>query len=348
MISFTMIKTLSDYSPYLLVTLMIWIGIPNKNIAQEFNPDPNLSKVVYPHVEWVKSWPSADNKPQKKKFKDRFNSIVFGTKIPVLSNPISVYADNADVFWVLDQGNKTVFQIQEGVGDIPHSILKTDFNLSSLVGICSGSNSSILFTDSRAQKIYRISKEKNRLECLNDTLVLEQPTGIAFSRLKKEIWVVETKAHRIAILNENGDLIKRIGTRGNLPGEYNYPTHIWIDNKGYVYITDAMNFRIQVLNAEGEIISVFGETGDVSGYFARPKGIATDTFGNVYVVDALFHAVQVFDIKGNFLYKFGNQGHGKGEFWMPSGIYIDALNTIYVADTYNSRIQVFKLIYTEN
>jgi DNA-binding beta-propeller fold protein YncE len=334
--------------PYLLITLLVWFSMQYLGNAQKPVPDQRPVTTDYPYVEWVRNWPSADSKPQKKKFKDQFNSVLFGNKAPVLSNPVALMAYSPDEFWILDQANKTVFQVKKGVGDIPHSISKSDLDLSSLVGICFGPNSSILFTDSKAQKVFRILPEKKKLDVLNDTLSLEQPTGIAYSSVNKEIWVVESKAHRISILNENGGLIKRIGHRGNAEGEFNYPTHIWIDKNGYIYINDALNFRIQVLNPDGKVISVFGQAGDASGYLARPKGIAADSFGNIYIVDALFHVVQVFDIKGNFLYTFGSQGHGNGEFWMPSGIFIDSLDNIYVADTYNSRIQLFKLIYAES
>jgi DNA-binding beta-propeller fold protein YncE len=333
---------------FLVTTLLLWLGTNYNCAAQNTNAALKPVDENYPHIEWVSNWPSGETDQKKKKFKGQFNSILFGINPPELSNPVSVLAYSTDDFWVLDQGNKTIFQIVKGVGEIPHSIQKTDFDFSSLVGICSGPNSSILFTDSHAQKIYTLTSEKKKLRVLNDTLALEQPTGIAYLAAKKEIWVVETKAHCIAVLNEEGQLIKRIGCRGNAPGEFNYPTHIWIDPKGNAYITDAMNFRLQVLDQEGEVISVFGEAGDASGYLARPKGIATDSFGNIYSVDALFHVVQVFDAKGNYLYKFGSQGHGNGEFWMPAGIFIDASDLIYVADTYNSRIQVFKLIYTDS
>lgn len=301
-----------------------------------------------PHIEWVSCWPSGADSYQSRRFKDQINSFLFGIKTPVLSNPVSVLANDPNDFWILDQGNMLVFEVKEGVGDIPHSVLKTDFKLTSLVGICAGSNSSILFTDSKAQKVFRYSPDEKKLNTLNDTLVLQQPTGIAYSNERKEIWVVETKAHRISVLNEKGELVKRIGKRGNSPGEFNYPTHIWIDKKGNVFITDAMNFRIQVLNSNGDVISIFGQAGDSTGHFASPKGVATDSFSNIYVVDALFHVVQVFDINGKFLYKFGTQGHGNAEFWMPSGIFIDDQDYIYVADTYNSRVQIFKLIQSNS
>ncbi|MFZ4704944.1 MAG: 6-bladed beta-propeller [Bacteroidales bacterium] len=325
---------------------LIWIFFGFDALAQESTTGLNPMPMNYPHVEWVKKWPTGE-KHHSKSFRADVNSILFGIKQPEIDNPVSILAYNPAEFWIIDQGNKTIFNIQNDVGHIPHSIAKTKFDLSSLVGICSGPNSSILFTDSHSCKVYRFSPDEKKLEIMNDTLVLEQPTGIAYSPSRKEIWVLETKAHRIAVLNENGGLIRRIGIRGDAPGEFNYPTHIWIDKKDYIYITDALNFRIQVLNADGEVISVFGEAGDATGYLARPKGIATDSYGNIYIVDALFHVVQVFDLKGTFLYKFGTQGQGNSEFWMPTGIYIDKQDYIYVADSYNSRVQIFQLAHTD-
>jgi len=84
----------------------------------------------------------------------------------------------------------------------------------------------------------------------------------------------ETGAHRISVLNRKGEIIKRTGSRGNGPGEFNFPTFIWIDKLGNAYVVDSMNFRIQIFNKNGEFVSAFGEIGDATGYFARPKGIA--------------------------------------------------------------------------
>lgn len=331
----------------ILISFLIWVCPKYEAIAQKTNNDQKLKHIAYPYVEWLSNWPSDDNEHQTKRLREQLNTILFGIKTPVLRNPVAILANNPEEFWVLDQGNKLLFEVKNGVGDIPHSILKTHFVLSSLVGICTGPSSSILFTDSKEQQVYRILPGQKKIQMLNDTLVLHQPTGIAYSPERKEIYVVETKAHRITVLNERGKVIKRIGSRGISPGKFNYPTHIWIDSKGCLYVTDAMNFRIQVLNSDGEVISVFGQAGDSTGHFASPKGIATDSFGNIYVVDALFHVVQVFDIKGTFLYKFGSQGHGNAEFWMPTGIFIDKKDNIYVADSYNSRVQIFQLKYSD-
>jgi DNA-binding beta-propeller fold protein YncE len=298
-----------------------------------------------PQVRWVKQWPSTDTQQKSHRFRNRFNAIFLGKKTPVLTRPFGLVANNPENFWILDQGVGSLFHVREDVGDIPQLLQKSRFDFSSLVGICAFQKSGVLFTDSHANKIYLFLPDKKQLQILNDSLLLDQPTGIAYSPLKNEIWVVETNAHRIAVLNESGKIIRHIGSRGTDRGEFNYPTHIWIDKKGVAYIVDAMNFRLQVLNSSGEVISVFGKPGDASGYFARPKGVATDSHGNIFVVDAVFHVVQIFDLQGKLLSQLGQQGHGEGEFWMPSGIYIDDKDFIYVADCYNARVQVFQMVY---
>jgi sugar lactone lactonase YvrE len=328
-----------------VISLLVFAGLGFSGHSQDTITAIPQKSLEIPQIRWVKQWPSADKKQKTHTFKTRFNAIFLGKKTPVLSRPVSVLALNPGNFWILDQGAKSIFHVQREVGEIPHFIRKSTFDFSSLVGICAIPPDGFIFTDSHAKKIYKILPEKKQLQILNDTIPLDQPTGIAFSSVTNQIYVVETNAHRIAVLNEKGEIVKHIGSRGTAAGEFNYPTHIWIDKAGLLYVIDAMNFRVQILSSEGEVISVFGEPGDASGYFARPKGIATDSHGNIYIVDALFHVVQVFDMKGVFLYNLGNQGQKQGEFWMPSGIFIDDSDFVYIADCYNSRIQVFQLVY---
>ncbi len=295
-------------------------------------------------VKWLSQFPKADSKNQKRDTKQQIKDFVFGRKRQDLNRPVSSLVDKQNSMWILDQENNCVFQMINNQAKIPRFIEKKNKNFASLVGICSYKDNELLFTDSYSNKIFVVNSNKKDCRILNDSLKLNQITGIAYSPLTKEIWVIETGGHMLLVLNEKGEIIKKIGSRGSAKGEFNFPTHIWIDKKGNVYVVDAMNFRVQILNKEGAVISVFGTNGDATGYFACPKGIATDSYGHIFVADALFHAVQVFDIYGNFLYRFGSQGQEEGQFWMPSGIYIDEDDKIYVADSYNSRIQVFQLI----
>jgi len=261
----------------------------------------------------------------------------------VLNKPMAIYANSTEEMWVVDQGNANLLFLKDGLADVPRVFDRQKFNFQSLVGICAIPEKGILFTDSRLNKIFFLKNDQKSIVNLTDTLVLQQPTGIAFSSRRSEIWVVETAAHCITILDATGKKIRSFGTRGAGQGEFNFPTSIWIDDRGYAYVVDALNYRVQIFDPLGNFINSFGETGNASGYFAMPKGIATDSYGNIYVSDAIFHNVQIFDRQGRFLYSFGTQGREPGQFWMPTGVYIDKQDKIYIADSYNSRIQLFTL-----
>ena len=349
--------------------LLIWIFVNAVLIiswGQNVNPPNQSSKNKNYTINWISQYPKIkkekDSENKKNKFSDIilgvdkrekkssnnwFTNLLFGAKSSGLIKPMSVLAISPDTFWVADQGHGSILKVFKQVGEITQFKNKNIENIPSIVGSCFMPNNKIIFTDSRLNKIFWFSKGNRELHIFNNSVLLEQPTGVAYSSVNKEVWVVETKAHRISILDENGKLIKQFGSRGIAPGQFNFPTYIWIDKLGMVYVVDAMNFRIQIFDRTGTFVSTFGEIGDASGYFTRPKGIATDSYGHIYVADAMFHVVQVFDRSGNLLYVFGSQGQEKEQFWMPTGIYIDEENYIYIADSYNSRVQVFKLTFED-
>ena len=333
-------RTLQVLSSAIFLTLLFLI--PFSFTQGQLNSISGQETESY-SVEWIGEFPSKDSK-QSSAFKEKIAGIILGKKKAEISKPFSIFAANLNNFWILDQGTGIIIRNSEGTGEVPLALRKENKIYPSLTGICAFNDENLLFTDSRLNQIFILSKDGKDLRKLNDSLKLDQPTGIAWSEVNNEIWVVETHAHQIAILNQKGEVIRKIGKRGSGRGEFNYPTFIWIDSSGNIYIVDSMNFRVQIFNKTGEFISEFGEIGDASGYFARPKGVATDSYGHIYLADALYHVVQIYDRKGNFLHYFGSQGHGKEQFWMPGGIYIDENDYIYVADTYNSRIQIFQLV----
>ncbi len=273
---------------------------------------------------------------------DRLSRIVFGKKPREVIKPFNVLAADPGHFWILDQGAGGVFEVRKGEEELIRAMKKDKRVFPSLVGICETPDGELLFTDSRLNRVMLSSG--GDLRGFADTVSLIQPTGIAYHGARNEIWVVETGAHRISVFSPEGKRIRTIGGRGTGPGEFNFPTFIWIDSTGRVYVVDSMNFRVQIFSGEGSPEGEFGSSGDATGNMARPKGVATDSKGHIYVSDALFHAVQIFDDQGNFLYSFGKQGQNEGEFWMPSGIFIDAQDRIYVADSYNARVQIFELV----
>jgi DNA-binding beta-propeller fold protein YncE len=171
---------------------------------------------------------------------------------------------------------------------------------------------------------------------------LQRPTGLAWSPARRTMYVVDTLAHSVVVLDARGDFVTRFGRRGEAAGEFNYPTHIaWAS--GTLYVTDSLNFRVQTFDEEGHALGGFGKHGDGSGDLAMPKGVAVDRDGVVYVADAILDNVQLFDRSGAFLLTLGRRGSDFGEFWLPSGLFLGAGGELYVCDTYNRRVQVFRV-----
>jgi DNA-binding beta-propeller fold protein YncE len=142
-----------------------------------------------------------------------------------------------------------------------------------------------------------------------------------------------------------GEFLFEFGKRGTEEGEFNVPTHLFIDREGKIYVTDTLNFRVQTFDPDGRFLSKFGAVGTAFGHFSKPKGIAVDGEGHIYVVDAAFNNVQIFDAEGRLLLFFGEFGYRPGQFWLPAGMDIDEQNRIYVADQYNHRINIYQYIY---
>lgn len=173
----------------------------------------------------------------------------------------------------------------------------------------------------------------------------QRPTGLAWNPARGLLYVVDTMAHAVRVLDIDGNPRNSFGSRGSEPGQLNFPTHVALGPGGDVYVTDALNFRIAIFDADGRPTGSFGRHGDGSGDIAMPKGIAVGADGVVYVVDALFDNVQLFDRDGRFLLTVGGRGTGLGEFWLPSGASLDEQGNFRVCDTYNRRIQVFHVEY---
>jgi len=331
---------------YWLFLLILFFPVDTSAQLSELND--TIANQNIERIRWVAEFPSETNSGKKRGVFGSIGEFFLGNKPPVIIKPMAIIANEPSSFYVLDQGSRLIIDVKDNKSEKPNAFNKTEINFTSLVATCLLPNGDLLFTDSSKGNIFLLTSDHKRISVFNKNDTLQQPTGIAYSKINDQVWILETAAHKISIFNREGKFVRTIGKRGNANGEFNFPTHIWIANDGLVYIVDSMNFRVQIFDKEGNFVSIFGEIGDSSGYFARQKGIATDSYGNIYVVDALFNTVQIFNGQGEFLYNFGTRGREAGDFWMPNGIYIDKDDYIYIADTYNARIQIFQLVNGEN
>ena len=153
-----------------------------------------------------------------------------------------------------------------------------------------------------------------------------------------QLLVVETAAHRIAVLGSGGERLDSWGRRGSGPGELLFPEGIARAPDGALYVADTGNHRVQVLDAGGGFVRAFGRRGHGPGQLLRPAGLAVGG-DRVAVADTGNHRVQVFDRDGKPLFAAGGHGGAAGAFRRPRGVAFLPGGDLLVADTGNHRVQ---------
>ncbi|MDH5737064.1 MAG: 6-bladed beta-propeller [Gammaproteobacteria bacterium] len=261
-----------------------------------------------------------------------------------LVKPMAVTVTEDNIVFVADPGVEGVHRFNPGHSE--YHLIRREGNkpLPSPVALAIGANGQVYVSDSQLDTVFRIDPGSEFATPLALKATLKHPTGLAWLNESGQLLVVDTWSHDIKVFNADGSLYGTLGKRGEAPGQFNYPTHIWPYNEEHLLVTDSLNFRVQIVDYQGNFIHAFGQQGNASGNLSRPKGIAADQQGHIYVVDALLHAMQIFDAQGQLLLPVGHQGSGAGEFWLPAGIFIDKQNMIYIADSYNKRILVFRYL----
>lgn len=300
-----------------------------------------------PRIAYVGMISTEEDLKPARSWSQGLGELFFGKKeIGVLVSPTAALYDSekiyvtdsaAGILHVFDLGTRDYQQVTSvGLNDtlmMPVAIALADEN--------------ICITDSVLKKVCVFDKAGVFKFAFGQD-VLTRPTGIAFSPLQQKLYVTDTASHKVNVFDKKGDWLFEFGSRGIEPGQFNFPTHLWVDTDGKVYVSDTLSYRVQVFSSDGTFLRMFGTHGDRPGNFAHPAGIATDSAGHVYVIDKQYENVQVFDNDGNVLMAFGAEGHGPGDFWLPAGIFISSDDRIYIADSFNKRIQVFEYLKVQD
>lgn len=294
-------------------------------------------------VVWVKNITGPDDIGSGAGFWQRMKEVIIGEESIFIERPYGVLRAASGAIYLSDPGRgvvhcldivKSAYSVISGQEGAP---------LRSPIGLAEDTAGRIYISDSMSDMVYRFTPKDGSLKPLLQQ-PLERPTGIAFNPVNNMLYVVDTLASQIIVLDQDGFIQRRIGSHGDGNTGFNRPTDLAIDARGQIYVTDSLNFRITIMTPEGQTLNHFGSPGDTGGSFSRPKGIAVDSVGNIYVNDSLMDAVQVFDQNGALQLMFGRNGSEPGQFSMPSGLFIDRLDQIYVADTYNRRIQIYRYL----
>ncbi|MDJ0741502.1 MAG: 6-bladed beta-propeller [Gammaproteobacteria bacterium] len=173
--------------------------------------------------------------------------------------------------------------------------------------------------------------------------VFERPTGLAIDAANDRIYVADTRANAVKVIDRDGELLRSIGEEGVGAGQLNSPTYIALSDDR-LYVTDTLNARIQVYDKDGRFVSSFGERGLYIGNLTRPKGVAVSDDGLVYVIESYYDHLLVFDRDGRLLLPIGGTGHRPGQFYLPSGVWAGDSGRVYVSDMFNGRVAVLQFL----
>ncbi len=135
-----------------------------------------------------------------------------------------------------------------------------------------------------------------------------------------------------------------------------FPSGVFIDVAGNIYISDNNNNRIRRVNTSGVITTVAGNgtpgySGDgglaTSASLKYPFGTSVDVAGNIYIVDTYNGRIRKVDttgvvstVAGNGTSYFGDGGVATAASLAgPAGIFADSSGSILIADRNNHRIR---------
>lgn len=320
---------------FFILSFSIVVGLAGETNTLAWPPPPAEPRIVY-----VREIASANDIGVKPSFFSRVGKTltgVGGAEAKKMDRPFGLSLDASGNLLVTDTGLNAVFYLDlsrkkwlrwEAVDGKKFSAPVAAVRSEKLIFVADSATASVMAFDEKGHLHFSITNG------------LERPTGLAL--IGDRLLVVDSQQHQISVFDTNGKLLNKWGKRGNGPGEFNYPTHLAVDDKQQIYVTDSMNYRVQVFDGNGKFLRSFGRAGDGPGRFARPKGVAVDRSGHVYVVDAMFNNVQIFDGQGRLLLDFCEPGADAGKLCLPNAIAINSQNEIFVADSYNHRVQEFR------
>ena len=108
---------------------------------------------------------------------------------------------------------------------------------------------------------------------------LNCPCGIAIHYKTGNIYIADTRNHRVQVFSCNGDYLFMFGEK------MNQPICICI-SQNTVFVTQFYGHRINVYELEGELIKCVGSKGNGEVQFMHPRGLdVSDRTNNIYVCD---------------------------------------------------------------
>jgi DNA-binding beta-propeller fold protein YncE len=120
-----------------------------------------------------------------------------------------------------------------------------------------------------------------------------RPVGLTIDA-DNTLWVADAVNHRLLRFSLDGQLLGKIGSMGNEPGQFRYPYDTAMMPDGTLIVVEYGNSRLQQVTADGKSLRTWGQAGWQVGQLGYPWGVAV-IGKKVYAVDSGNNRVQVID-----------------------------------------------------
>lgn len=302
-----------------------------------------------PKIEYLKFYQSDLD---VKHTESAFSQAVFGVEAgqPIFSAPRGIASSGAEKFFVADNGKRKVLICDLQLGEVRTLVDEEGdaYFFPTPMGVTLDGSGGGYVSDTATGSVFRFNAAETVVQEFGKQ-ELNRPNGMVFDPRSQRLYVADTANHQIAVYSADGQLLERIGQRGEGPAEFNFPLDVDLAPNGELVVLDTLNARVQVLTPEGKFIRMFGERGTALGSFKLPKALAVDGFGHVYVSDSQAHRFVIFDLQGNYLLTIGGRavlqgGVHPGGLDFPQGIAADADGAIWIVDSLSRIVHRFQYL----
>lgn len=261
-----------------------------------------------------------------------------------LQKPFAVAFDSQGRVLVTDSGSKALIRFDREGRRMDVFGTAGVVQLKLPLGIGMGPNDTAYVADAGLAQVVAFNPDGKVVGVYGRRGELTNPTDAALSPDGTQLYVADSKAHRIVVFDlKTGDRVRSFGRPGEGEGEFAFPTSLAFGPEGNLFVVDQINTRVQVLTPDGEFLDQFGGLGTSFGNFVRPKDVAVDEVGFIYVTDNAFNNVQLFDADFSLLTFIGEGGTDPGRFRGASGVAVRG-EEFAVVDQLGSRLQIFRFL----
>lgn len=109
------------------------------------------------------------------------------------------------------------------------------------------------------------------------------------------VYALDTIGGKVYVFGSSGELVSKFGKKGDIKGEFRFPTSLAVDSNGLIYVLDRHAGNILVFNRSGGMQFTIASPGQKEGQLDNPSYIFIDDEDRIYTIDG--GRIQVFQMK---------------------------------------------------